>query len=54
MIPRRLPIPNTPASVDINAEAVDESKDGDDREGACGKEGGAGGFRAEVYYEGGH
>jgi hypothetical protein len=54
MIPRRLPIPNTPASVDINGETVDERKGGDDRESACGEEGGMGGFRAEIYYEGGH
>lgn len=54
MIPRHLPIPNTRASVDINAETVDERKDSNDGEGVGGQEGGAGKFRTEIYYEGGH
>jgi len=54
MIPRRLPIPNTPRAVDIDDQGVSEREDGDKGEGAGGEEGSFGGLGAEVDYEGRH
>lgn len=54
MIPRRLPIPDTPASVDIDDEGVGERENSDERESACGEKGSARWFGTEVDYQGGH